>query len=49
VSNASSSTTDNNLVKKNKKLKAKLASSQESIENLFEKMEILSDSHLEGG
>src|SRR5688572_27097952 len=41
-SNAPSSTTDDSLVKKNEKLKAKLASSQEAIENLLEKMEILS-------
>jgi hypothetical protein len=41
-SNASSSTTDDSLIKKNEKLKAKLASSQEAIENLLEKMEILS-------
>jgi hypothetical protein len=40
--NAPSSTTDDSLVKKNEKLKAKLASSQEAIENLLEKMEILS-------
>ena len=41
-SNAPSSSTDYSLVKKNEKLKAKLASSQEAIENLLEKMEILS-------
>jgi hypothetical protein len=41
-SNAPSSTTDDSLIKKNEKLKAKLASSQEAIENLLEKMEILS-------
>jgi hypothetical protein len=41
-SNAPSSTTDDSLVKKNEKLKAKLASSQETIENLLEKLEILS-------
>jgi chromosome segregation ATPase len=35
-------TIDNNLVKKNEKLKAKLASSQDAIENLLEKMKILS-------
>jgi hypothetical protein len=35
-------TTDDSLVKKNEKLKAKLASSQEAIENLLEKLEILS-------
>jgi FtsZ-binding cell division protein ZapB len=40
-SNAPSSTTDDSLIKKNEKLKAKLASSQEVIENLLEKMEIL--------
>jgi hypothetical protein len=37
-----SSTTNDSLVKKNEKLKAKLASSQVAIENLLEKMEILS-------
>jgi FtsZ-binding cell division protein ZapB len=41
-SNAPSSTTDDSLSKKNEKLNAKLASSQEAIENLLEKMEILS-------
>jgi hypothetical protein len=41
-SNAPSSTTDDSLVKKNEKLKPKLASSQEAIENLLEKIEILS-------
>jgi FtsZ-binding cell division protein ZapB len=41
-SNGPSSTTDDSLIKKNEKLKAKLASSQEAIENLLEKMEILS-------
>jgi hypothetical protein len=41
-SNAPSSTTDDSLIKKNEKLKVKLASSQEAIENLLEKMEILS-------
>jgi FtsZ-binding cell division protein ZapB len=41
-SNAPSSTTNDSLIKKNEKLKAKLASSQEAIENLLEKMEILS-------
>jgi hypothetical protein len=40
-SNVPSSTTDDSLVKNKKKLKAKLASSQESIENLLEKMEII--------
>jgi hypothetical protein len=40
-SNAPSSTTDDSLIKKNEKLNAKLASSQEAIENLPEKMEIL--------
>jgi FtsZ-binding cell division protein ZapB len=41
-SSAPSTTTDDGLIKKNEKLKAKLASSQEAIENLLEKMEILS-------
>jgi hypothetical protein len=41
-SNAPSSATDDGLIKKNEKLKAKLASSQEAIENLLEKREILS-------
>jgi FtsZ-binding cell division protein ZapB len=41
-SNAPSSSTDYSLVKKNEKLKAKLASSQEAIKNLLEKMKILS-------
>jgi hypothetical protein len=41
-SNASSLATDDGLIKKNEKLKAKLASSQDAIENLLEKMEILS-------
>jgi DNA repair exonuclease SbcCD ATPase subunit len=41
-SNAPSSTTYDSLIKKNEKLKVKLASSQEAIENLLEKMEILS-------
>jgi hypothetical protein len=41
-SNAPSSTTDDSLIKKNEKLKAKLASSQEAIENMLEKLEILS-------
>jgi hypothetical protein len=41
-SNAPSSTTDDSLIKKNEKIKAKLASSQEAIENLLDKMEILS-------
>jgi hypothetical protein len=40
-SNAPSSATDDDLIKKNEKLKAKLASSQEAIENLLEKREIL--------
>jgi FtsZ-binding cell division protein ZapB len=40
-SNAPSSTTDDSLIKRNEKLKAKLASSQEAIENLLDKMEIL--------
>jgi hypothetical protein len=41
-SSTTSTTTDDGLIKKNEKLKAKLASSQEAIENLLEKMEILS-------
>jgi FtsZ-binding cell division protein ZapB len=41
-SNAPFSTTDDSLIKKNDKLKAKLAISQEAIENLLEKMGILS-------
>jgi hypothetical protein len=41
-SNAPSSATDDGLIKKNEKLKAKIASSEETIENLLEKMEILS-------
>jgi FtsZ-binding cell division protein ZapB len=41
-SSASSTTTDDGLIKKNEKLMAKLASSQEAIENLLGKMEILS-------
>jgi hypothetical protein len=40
-SNAPSSTIDDSPIKKNEKLKA-IASSQEAIENLLEKMEILS-------
>jgi FtsZ-binding cell division protein ZapB len=40
-SNIPCSTTNDSLIKKNEKLKAKLASSQEAIENLLEKMEIL--------
>jgi FtsZ-binding cell division protein ZapB len=40
-SSAPSTTTDDCLIKKNEKLKAKLASSQEAIENLLGKMEIL--------
>jgi chromosome segregation ATPase len=39
---ATSTATDDGLIKKNGKLKAKLASSQEAIENLLAKMEILS-------
>jgi FtsZ-binding cell division protein ZapB len=39
---APSTATDDGLIKKNEKLKAKLASSQEAIENLLGKMEILS-------
>jgi hypothetical protein len=34
--------TDDGLIKRNEKLKAKLASSQEAIENLLKKIEILS-------
>jgi hypothetical protein len=41
-SSVPSTATDDGLIKKNEKLKAKLASSQEVIENLLEKMEILS-------
>jgi chromosome segregation ATPase len=41
-SSAPSTSTDDGLIKKNEKLKAKLASSQEAIENLLGKMEILS-------
>jgi hypothetical protein len=41
-SSATSTAIDDSLIKKNEKLKAKLASSQEAIENLLEKMEILS-------
>jgi FtsZ-binding cell division protein ZapB len=41
-SSAPSSATNDGLIKKNEKLKAKLASSQEAIENLLGKMEILS-------
>jgi FtsZ-binding cell division protein ZapB len=41
-SSATSTTTNDSLIKKNEKLKAKLASSQEAIENLLEKMEFLS-------
>jgi hypothetical protein len=41
-SSAPSTATDDGLIKKNEKLKAKLTSSQEAIENLLEKMEILS-------
>jgi chromosome segregation ATPase len=41
-SSASSTATDEGLIKKNEKLKAKIASSQEAIENLLGKMEILS-------
>ena len=39
---APSPTTYNSLIKKNEKLKAKLTSSQDAIENFLEKMEILS-------
>jgi hypothetical protein len=41
-SSATSTATDDGLIKNNEKLKAKLASSQEAIENFLEKMEILS-------
>jgi chromosome segregation ATPase len=41
-SSAPSTATDDGLIKKNEKLKAKLASFQEAIKNLLEKMEILS-------
>jgi hypothetical protein len=41
-SSVPSTATDDGLIKKNEKLKAKLASSQEAIENLLKKMEILS-------
>jgi FtsZ-binding cell division protein ZapB len=41
-SSASATTNDDGLIKKNEKLKAKLASSQEAIKNLLGKMEILS-------
>jgi hypothetical protein len=41
-SSATSTATDDGLIKNNEKLKAKLASSQETIENLLGKMEILS-------
>jgi FtsZ-binding cell division protein ZapB len=41
-SSAPSNATDDGRIKKNEKLKAKLASSQEAIENLLGKMEILS-------
>jgi hypothetical protein len=41
-SSAPSTATDDGLIKKNEKIKAKLASSQNTIENLLEKMEILS-------
>jgi hypothetical protein len=41
-SSAPSTATDDDLIKKNEKFKAKLASSQEAIENFLEKMEILS-------
>jgi hypothetical protein len=41
-SSATSTTTDDGLIKKNEKLKAKLASFQDPIENLLGKMEILS-------
>jgi hypothetical protein len=41
-SNAPSLATDDSLIKKNGKLKAKLASSEEAIENLIGKMKIFS-------
>jgi chromosome segregation ATPase len=41
-SSAPSTATDDGLIKKNEKLKAKLASSHKAIEKLLEKMEILS-------
>jgi predicted nuclease with TOPRIM domain len=41
-SSATSTTTNDGLIKKNEKLKANLSSSQEAIENLLGKMEILS-------
>jgi FtsZ-binding cell division protein ZapB len=41
-SSAPSTATDDDLIKKNEKLKAKLATSQEAIENFLGKMEILS-------
>jgi FtsZ-binding cell division protein ZapB len=41
-SSATSIATDDGLIKKNEKIKAKLASSQEVIENLLGKIEILS-------
>jgi FtsZ-binding cell division protein ZapB len=41
-SSAPSTSTDDGLIKKNEKVKAKLVSSQEAIENLLGKMEILS-------
>jgi FtsZ-binding cell division protein ZapB len=41
-SSSSSSATNDGLIKKNEKLKARLASSQEAIDNLLGKMEILS-------
>jgi hypothetical protein len=41
-SSATSTATDDSLIKRNEKLKAKLASSQEAIENLLGKIEILS-------
>jgi hypothetical protein len=41
-SSAPSLATNDGLIKKNEKLKAKLASSQEAIENLLGKMEIIS-------
>jgi FtsZ-binding cell division protein ZapB len=40
-SSAPSTSTDDGLIKKNEKLKAKIASSQEAIENFLGKMELL--------
>jgi hypothetical protein len=46
-SSAPSTATDDGLIKKNEKFKSKLASSQEAIENLLKKMEILSIHNIE--